>query len=155
LGRWLRSQNLILQVNDYEFMHAGISPQFAIYDYAYSDINAMIQNYLYTDYNIEKGSPEENILGPFGPLWYRGYINLEDMYPEITQEFVDNYLNSKGFKRMILGHNEQTNITSLYNGKIIDVDVRIDESGGSAQGLLISGDELFICRSDGSKEPLE
>jgi hypothetical protein len=155
LGRWLRSQNVIARINDYLFLHAGISPQFAIYDYAYSDVNSIIQQYLYTDYAIVRGSPEDHILGSFGPQWYRGYMSQDDKHPEITQEFVDSYLESKGLKRMILGHNEQPTIISSYQGKVISVDVRIDESGESAQGLLISGDEIYICGSDGTKERIE
>jgi len=39
LGRWLRSQNIIVRINDDLFMHAGVSPEFAAYDYSYADIN--------------------------------------------------------------------------------------------------------------------
>jgi hypothetical protein len=40
-------------------------------------------------------------------------------------------------------------------GKIINAYVAIDESGKSAQGLLISGDIIFRCFSDGRKERIE
>jgi len=166
LGRWLRSQNIIVRINDYLFMHAGISPQFAVYDFAYSDINSTVQKYLNSDYRLERGSPESIILGPVGPQWYRGYYNNinnnsyndndnnidNNSIPEVTQEFVDNYLASKGLKRMVLGHNEQLAINTSFGGKIINADVAIDESGESAQGLLISGDNIFRCFSDGKKE---
>jgi len=175
LGRWLRSQNLIVQINDYLFVHAGISPQFAAYDYAYSDINSRIQNYLNSGQRDEDGSPEDIILGPIGPLWYRGYYNNNNNnnnnnnsnnnsnsnsnnnnnLPDVTQDFVENYLNSKGLKRMILGHNDQLSINTSYEGKIVNADVDIDESGKSAQGLLISGDKIFRCFSDGTKERIE
>lgn len=155
LGRWLRSQNVIMQINDYLFMHAGISPQFAAYDYAWSDINFRVQQYLNSDYSIRKESPEDIILGPAGPLWYRGYMNRNDSLPEVTQQFVDNYLTSKGLKRMILGHDEQLTINTYYEGKVTLADVAIDASGKSAQGLLISGDKFFRCFSDGTKERIE
>ena len=70
----------------------------------------------------------------------------------MTQDFVDLYLESKGLKRMIVGHNEQKEITPAYEGKVITTDVEIDESGNSAEGLLISGDEISICHADGSRE---
>jgi hypothetical protein len=155
LGSWLRSQNIIVRINDNLFMHAGISPQFAAYDYAYSDINFRVQNYLNSGQRDEDGSPEDIILGPIGPMWYRGYMNLNNSLPEVTQQFVDDYLNSKGLKRMILGHNDQLAINASYEGKIISADVEIDESGKSAQGLLISGDKIFRCFSDGTKERIE
>jgi hypothetical protein len=155
LGRWLRSQNIIVRINDDVFTHAGISPEFAVYDFAYADINSTVRKYLNSDYRIERGSPESIILGPVGPQWYRGYYNDNNGLAEVTQTFVDDYLNSKGLKRMILGHNEQLEINSSYEGKIISADVAIDESGKSAQGLLISGDEIFRCFSDGTRERIE
>jgi len=154
LGRWLRSQNIMVRINDYLFVHAGISPQFAVYNYACSEINSRIRAYLNTDYSLEEGSPEDVILGPIGPQWYRGYRNLDNSFPELTQQFVDMYLDSKGLKRMVLGHNEQASISSSYEGKVISADVAIDESGKSAQGMLISGDKIFICFSDGTSELL-
>lgn len=155
LGSWLRSQNVILRLNDYLFLHAGISPQFATFDYRYEDINRIVREFLHSDYRPVKGSPADHILGPFGPQWYRGYINLSEKFPEMTQEFVDVYLDSKGLKRMIVGHNELTSIRSDFGGKVISVDVAIDESGRSAQGLLISGDNIFRCYADGTKEEME
>lgn len=155
LGNWLRSQNIIIRINDYLFMHAGISPEFAAFDYAYSDINTRVRNYLHSNQSHEKGSPEDIILGADGPLWYRGYMNPEKSMPAVTQQFVDDYLNSKDLKRMILGHNEQLSIKPLYEGKIIAADVALDESGRSAQGLLISGNGLFRCDSEGKRERIQ
>jgi hypothetical protein len=155
LGRWLRNQNIILRINDYLFLHAGISPEFAAYDYSFADINSRVQKYLSSGRIAEDGSPEDIILGPIGPLWYRGYMNAGKSPTEMTQEFVDDYLNSKGLKRMILGHNEQWTINASYAGKIISADVALDDSGRSGQGLFISGDEIFRCFSDGTKERFE
>jgi hypothetical protein len=183
LGRWLRSRNVIVRINDYLFLHAGISPEFAAYDLDYSEVNSRVRQYLNSDDDIEEGSPEDIILGRFGPQWYRGYFNVNvnvndsdnyngngnesyndndndkisghNNYPGVTQEFVDGYLLSKGLKRMILGHNEQAAITLSFDGKVISCDVAIDKSGTSAQGLLISGGDLFRCYSDGRRERIE
>jgi hypothetical protein len=155
LGRWLRSKNVIVRINDCLFTHAGISPQFAAYNYADSEVNSRVQKYLGSDYRIQKGSPEDMILGPVGPQWYRGYMNRSNSATEITQQFVDDYLGSKGLNRMVLGHNEQSTINASYNGKIISADVEIDESGRAGQGLLMDGDIIYRCFSDGTKERIE
>jgi hypothetical protein len=155
LGRWLRCQNIILRINDYLCMHAGISPEFAAYGYAYPDINLRVRNYLNSDDALEEGSPEDIILGASGPLWYRGYMDPESGPTEVTLEFIDNYFNLQGLKRMVFGHNEQRTIKKFYGGKIISADVALDESGNTAQGLLISGDEIYRCFSDGITERLE
>ncbi|MBU1012342.1 MAG: ankyrin repeat domain-containing protein [Bacteroidetes bacterium] len=154
LGRWLRNQNVILQINDNLFMHAGISPQFEIKKYSFTEINLALQNYLNSGKEIVDGSLEHDILSAYGPLWYRGYGYSENTAPRVPQQFVDVFLGSKGLNRMILGHNELPGISISYEGKVVSIDVRIDESGKSAQGLLISGKELYRCYSDGRKELL-
>jgi hypothetical protein len=159
MGRWLRCQNLIVQINDYLFLHAGISPEFAAYDYSFSEINSRVQNYLNSGRRDEDGSPEDIILGPDGPLWYRGYYNNKNDSNNSSQvemqQFIDGYLSSKGLKRMILGHNEQLNINTSFGGKVISADVAIDENGKTSQGLLISGDKLYRCLADGTKQEVE
>ncbi|MCB9014368.1 MAG: ankyrin repeat domain-containing protein [Lentimicrobiaceae bacterium] len=155
LGKWLRKQNVVARINDYLFLHAGISPRFKALGIAVSEVNTIVQNYLNSDYLIKSGSPEEAVLGSFGPQWYRGYMNPEGADNELTQGFVDNYLSTNGLKRMVLGHNEQVMINTSFDGKIISADVEIREDGKTAQGLLISGDNLFRCLSDGTRVPVE
>jgi hypothetical protein len=173
LGSWLRSKNVILQVNDNLFLHAGISPEFAVYNYPYAEINSRVRRYLSSDDRLGPGSPEDIILGPIGPLWYRGYytgntsdndsdsdnyssnVSNKTNFPVVKQEFVDTYLASKGLKRMITGHNEHSAISSAYQGKVISIDVAIDKSGKSAQGLLISGEKLYRCLADGTRQELK
>lgn len=162
LGKWLRSRNLILQINGYLFLHAGISPEFADFGFTFSDVNTLVQQYLQSDYGTEQNAVVKVILGSVGPLWYRGYFNTNtnmeydnedfDKIPVVAQKFVDDYLNSRGLKRMVIGHNEQISIGTSYNGRIISADVAIDESGQTSQGLLITGDKLFRCYFDGRKE---
>ena len=155
LGEWLRNQNAILQINHYLFMHAGISPQFAAEKHTFPQINLALQNYLNSDVEPEKGNFQEQVLGAYGPLWYRGYMKIKDREPQVPQAFVDEYLGSRKLTHMILGHNEQSIISASYDGKVVSVDVRIDESGDSAQGLLISENKLYRCLSNGKKELLK
>jgi hypothetical protein len=170
-GKWLRSKNIIVRMNDCLFMHAGISPEFAAFNYSYLDINNMVREYLNSEVKMDDSASANIILGAIGPLWYRGYFNTNanandnandiyvgnasSVFPKVPQDFVDNYLASKGLKRMVLGHNEQTAINSTYEGKVISADVAIDETGKSAQGLLISGEKLYRCLADGTKQVIE
>ena len=117
-------------------------------------MNFMMQNYLYANEEPQKGSPQSIILGSTGPLWFRGYMDYGERKPQVAQEFINQYMNSKGLKKMVLGHNEQKEINMSFEGKIISVDVAINKSGSSAQGLLIDGENLFRCKVDGSKEKI-
>lgn len=155
LGRWLRSRNSVLTINGYLFTHAGISPQFAIHAFSRQEINDRIRGYLNSDYRIFKNSPEDVILGPIGPFWYRGYGNYDKKYIEVTQDFIDLFLESNGLNRMIIGHNVQPEIMTAYEGKVISADVELEGSGHSAQGLRISGDMVYRCFFYGTRERLE
>lgn len=155
LGQWLRSQNAIVRINDHLFSHAGISPQFVIFNISPIEVNDRIRKYLHMDFKISEGTPESMILGAFGPLWYRGYMHAGEKAPEVNQAFVNAYLDANGLKRMITAHNEQATISSSFQGRVVFTDVHIDESGKTAQGLLISNDQLFRCLADGRREPME
>lgn len=150
LGKWLRNQNVIIQINDNLFMHAGISPQFAENKYSFPAVNLGIQNYLNAESEASTHNIVEETLGSYGPFWYRGYMSANTN--KVPQDFVDDYLKSKGLKRMILGHNEQRKISTSYNGKIISVDIHISDDGTTAQGLLIKNNKLYRCYSNGKQE---
>ena len=154
LGSWLRSQNVVIRINDNLLLHAGISPEFAALNIPLKEINERIREYLNSDYAIVPGSLEDSILGAYGPQWYRGYGYHGSTTPEVTQGFVDLYLASQGLKRMIIGHNEQRVIQVSFNGKVISADVALDDVGTTAQALLIEGDKLYRCNADGTQEPL-
>ncbi len=155
LGEWLRNQNAILQINQYLFMHAGISPQYAAQKHSFPETNLALQNYLNADAEAKEGNFQEQVLGSYGPLWYRGYMQTKGRKPQVSQKFVDDYLGTRKLSHMILGHNEQQIISTSFNGKVVSVDVHINESGDSAQGLLISENKLYRCLSNGKKELLK
>ena len=136
-------------------MHAGISPAFSAYNYDFAEVNFILRNFLYSDFTILPNSPEENILGGNGPLWFRGYMNYGERAPQVEQRFIDNYLDSVQVEIMFLGHNEQKEISSSYEGKVISLDVFINESGETAQGLLIKNQKLIRCHADGSQEEIK
>ena len=154
LGEWLRSQNVIMQINDYLLLHAGISPEFAALGLSYRETNERVRKFLNSEYTIVPGSVEDSILGAYGPQWYRGYGYFKNTAPEVSQQFVDDYLASNGLKKMIIGHNEQKVIQTSFNGKVISADVALDDTGMTAQGLLISGEKFFRCNADGTREPI-
>lgn len=155
LGKWLRSQNLILKINDNLFLHAGISPEFYAKNIPDSTVNNAMRETLDLMEQIEKGSVTNITLSAYGPLWYRGYKKRDTLPPEIPKDFVFSYLKERKLSRMIIGHNEQKLISRDFDGKVFSIDVFIDESGKSAQGLLIKGDKVYRCYSDGHKELLE
>lgn len=116
LGRWLRSKNIIERVGDYGFMHGGLSPQVSALNLTYEQIN---------DYGrIEmNGTPCPNndceiVNGTNGVYWYRGMVD-----EDLTQQQVDDILDGFEVKRVIVGHTKDNTIRSLYEGRVLAIDM--------------------------------
>tara|TARA_B100000795_G_scaffold123450_1_gene92010 strand:- start:49364 stop:52132 length:2769 start_codon:yes stop_codon:yes gene_type:complete len=116
LGRWLRSKNIIERVGDYAFMHGGITPEVAALELTYEEIN---------DYGRLRmnGIPCPNsdcieVNSGEGIYWYRGMVE-----EALTQVQVDDIIDGFSVASLILGHTKDTNIRSLYEGRVIAIDM--------------------------------
>jgi hypothetical protein len=116
LGRWLRTKNIMERVGDYAFIHGGLSPQLANLNLTYDQIN----DYGRLEMN---GTPcPDNactiVNGNDGVYWYRGMAD-----EELTQVEVDEILDGFGVKRVIFGHTKDNTIRSLYEGRVLAIDM--------------------------------
>jgi hypothetical protein len=116
LGRWLRSKNIIEEIGGHAFMHGGISPAVAALNLSYDQINEygrLEMNGLLCPNNacsiVNSGD---------GVYWYRGMVE-----EELTQQQVDDILDGFGIGRVILGHTKDNTIRSLYEGRVIAIDM--------------------------------
>jgi len=115
LGRWLRSKNLIEKIGDYAFLHGGISPQVAALDLTYDQIN----DYGRIELNGTSCNGDCQIVnGSDGIYWYRGMV-----YQTLTQPQVDEFLDSLGVQRVIIGHTKDNTIETFYNDKVMAIDM--------------------------------
>ena len=115
LGRWLRSKNIIEKLGDYGILHGGISPQVAALNLTYDQMN---------DYGRMKingtcsNSACLTVNGSNGLYWYREMVKQT-----LTQAQVDEILDSLDVKRVIVGHTKDNTIRSLYNGRVLAIDM--------------------------------
>ena len=116
LGRWLRSKNIIEEIGGHAFMHGGISPEVAALDLTYDEMNdygRIVMNGLLC---LTISCSVVN--GTDGLYWYRGMVE-----EELTQEQVDGILDGFGIGRVILGHTKHGTIQSLYEDRVIAIDM--------------------------------
>ncbi|NRA11260.1 MAG: metallophosphoesterase, partial [Crocinitomicaceae bacterium] len=115
LGRWLRSKNIIERIGDYAFTHGGISPEVSALNLTYDQIN----NFGRMEMN---GTCTSNdcieVNGSEGLYWYRGMVEQD-----LTQQEVDNFVTDFGVGRVIIGHTKDNTILSLYDGRVIAIDM--------------------------------
>ena len=124
LGRWIRTKNAFIQINDKLFVHGGISPKLLKSELTIqeiNDINRSAMNVAYLQYN----QTQSLIALGNGPLWYRGLAD-EKLTAAQVVEILDHY-NSK---RIIIGHTivQMNAIESLYNGSVIPIDLHLKKT---------------------------
>ena len=153
LGQWLRNKNTATKINNTLFVHAGISPSMMDKNYKLDSLNNAIRKTI----NLRSSelfmttNDSKFLLGSKGPLWYRGYhYEMENRYPKITLGQVDNILEFYEVDRIIVGHTENDSLLSLFDNKIISIDVPVYELNGF-QGLMIENDKLFKVSPAGEK----
>lgn len=147
LGQWLRSKNIIEKIGNLLFLHGGIAPEITQRQMSVEAINNACRPY----YDKPRKSIPDSLqlfFGAKGPFWYRGYF----MEPNATEAGVDSTLQLYGVNKIFVGHTIVDNIQSLYNGKVIAVDV--DEHDNNHQALLINQDKYYRIDDKGVKTQL-
>jgi hypothetical protein len=157
LGQWLRSLPAVLKVNDLLCLHAGISRALVDSRMSLAEINAGVRAALDPASNERRPARDELLMGSFGPLWYRGYFAEQTNFPTATADDVDQTLKAFGVRRILVGHTIVPTITSLYDGKVIAVQVypkREDSGRVNFESLYIKGGEFSRAKLDGTRGPL-
>lgn len=151
LGGWLRKRPAFVKIDDYLFVHAGVSPDFVRRELTENKTNKMFYNYILGSKRPSRklNSTIDFLNGEGGPLWYRGYF----VEGEIDGSGLDGILNYFNVKRMIVGHTSLRRVTAMHRGRIIAVDSNIKE-GEDGEILLIEGGQYFRGTQSGEKIPL-
>jgi hypothetical protein len=145
LGRWLRTKNVVEKIGDLVFAHGGISLQLAEKKLSLVQINQSVRNYL-DSINPARPKAEDPIMGREGVYWYRGLA-----IQQVDQTKVDEIVQYLNAKRLIIGHTVQPDIRSLYNGKVIAIDLPHQENSdkGFMHALLVQKDSLYAIGTNG------
>ena len=154
LGRWLRTKNTAIKINDILFVHAGISPTIARNKLSIDSINNIVRNYINNPREMGKIPVSNLVLGSEGPLWYRGYIMNLYNYKKILEKEVDKILDFYQASHIIFGHTDLPQIQPLFNSKLIDVAIPSNYRSIRGQVLLIENKQFYRLYLSGKKEKL-
>lgn len=122
LGRWLRKKNIIEKVGEYTFVHGGVSSEVANLGLSYEEMNDFGRNRL----NQESCRGDCRIVtgrSNVGIYWYRGIGKQL-----ISQEEVNDIITKIKSDKLIIGHTKHSEITPLYQNKVIAVDINHDSN---------------------------
>lgn len=140
IGKWLRSNPVILQLNDVLFVHAGISPEFVQKGFTAEQANSIFLNDLFGKTKAE--TVQDSVLtflrGSNGPIWYRGYFRDQDL----DRNQVDQILDHMKVNHIVVGHTSQQSIVSLFRNRIFGVDASI-KNGKYGEVLIYDKGDFF------------
>ncbi len=152
IGHWLRSKNTVARFDNLLFSHAGISNQVMNKELSIDSMNIVIRDFLNLYSEPGFGENEQLLLLADGPMWFRGYARELANGKAVSQAHVDSVLNYYNADYQIIGHSPVKEITVMYNGRVIDIDVPFGRDGVSNQALLIKDDKIYRVFSDREKE---
>ena len=158
LGNFLRSFKVAVTINDILFVHAGLSIFMVEQNVSIRELNQFfnqIFNQTSKDFIPERAfTVYSDAVSDKGPFWYRGYITESNLVPKARQDEVERVLNFFNAKVMVIGHTEVLSIETLYNGKVIPINVPFHRVGIVKQGLLYQKEKIYKCNSDGTVQLL-
>ena len=151
LGRWLRSRPALLKLGDTLFVHGGISPELVRSGLNLEQINTT----LHGAFGLKKGTATGHaalLLGPMGPLWYRGLLESEKA-PSSSEADISQALEHFQVKAIVVGHTTLDRITVFHGGKVFAIDAGINK-GRSGEIWFWEKGCTWRGTSKGSRERL-
>jgi len=146
LGRWIRTKNVAVKINNILFVHGGIPPEFVDIGNTIENMNQLMHTYL--SENPDSVIYVNNLT--IQPTWYRGYFGITDLSKELKK--IRNYYQ---VKHIVVGHTPVSEIKPIQDGSVIAVGVHFGEPGVIAEGLLINNKNFYCVDENGKKRALE
>ncbi|MEN8121993.1 MAG: ankyrin repeat domain-containing protein [Bacteroidota bacterium] len=161
LGKWIRTKNTIITINDILFVHGGISQELIKNGLTIEKINSIVKEVLKRKDGEPKSKTEELILGANGPLWYRGFLKFSDAYYKSTggkfsfnEGKLDKILQFYNVKTIVFANTNVKAIKPLYNFKLYGIDIPFSQPGVELQGLMWEKGHFYRALIDGTKQIL-
>ncbi len=143
-GKWLRSKNAIVKVNDSMYVHGGISAKFLSRNIRQinEEVAAELQDF-------SKLIPGSVAMAGDGPLWYRGLAQGRET--ELA-DHVSKLLQTYGVKRIVIAHTPTPGVVlPRFGGKVVMIDVGLSEVYGSRRACLLIEDNKLYAIHRGEK----
>jgi hypothetical protein len=144
-GKWLRTHNCVIKINDNLFMHGGLAKEWM--HLSLDKMNQDVREYLLN------GGGDGNLVRSGGPLWYRGWA--ETPGKELAA-LCDPVFEKFGVRHAIVGHTPQRGIVAFGGGRVICIDTGMSAAyGGPAACVIIEKDRYYSAHHGHKPVPLD
>lgn len=139
LGSWLRTKPVSITINGIAFLHAGFSQELLETGVTIDKVNNTFRNQLIgvPPGQIMQDSTLIALYAEKGPLWYRGYLDMENF----TKDDANDVLKTLDVKHIVVGHSSMQSIVSLFDNRIFMIDSSI--KFGKTGEILLWEDSKF------------
>lgn len=155
LGRWIASWNTIGIIGEDLFVHGGLGKDFYDWNLPIEEVNRQMSRAIFMKNADRKAlSDTLNFLyGSYGPIWYRGLVQKEEKRRPIAADSLDMILGRYGVRHIIVGHTIFRDVSTFYDGKVIDVNVdnRVNMRKHRGRALLIEKGRYYVVGDKGKK----
>lgn len=153
LGKWLGTRNTMQTIGNDLYVHAGLGKDFYDHNLDIPTVNEEMSRALFMS------KPERKALSPLtaflygndGPIWYRGLVRSEEKYHPISSDSLQMIMDRYGAQHIIVGHTIFDDISTFYDGKVIDVNVDNKKNREEKKGraVLIENGIYYVVGDEG------
>ncbi|MCF8235527.1 MAG: ankyrin repeat domain-containing protein [Bacteroidales bacterium] len=154
LGKWLRTKNTMVKLNDNLFVHGGISWEFYENKWNIGRVNKYGRQLSMKLPGQKLSSRDQEMISDLGPYWYRGYVVLDwqkDEHHRINQEQLEQILDFYNVDRIFIGHTLAKDIQMIFDRQVVAVSSPFQELDIKAHGILIEDNKFYKLEQDRKK----
>jgi len=148
LGRWLATKNVVEKIGPLLVVHGGISSAVSDLQLSIQNMNELCRQRYFINLPPRHPALYQLTYASTSPFWYRGYAD-----GTATRQQVNDTLRRFDVQHIIIGHTIEEQLTTYFNGKVINVDTPHAE--GISEGLLVEEGRLFKVNKTGRREALQ
>ena len=153
LGRWLATWNTIGIIEDNLYVHGGLGKDFYDWDLPIPGVNRKMSEALFMRNKDRKAKNDTlNFLyGSYGPIWYRGLVQKEAKRRPVAVDTLDLLRGRYGVRHIIVGHTIFRDVSTFYDGRVIDVNVdnAVNRKKRRGRALLIEDGRYYVVGDKG------
>lgn len=158
LGKWLGTRNTMQTIGNDLYVHAGLGKDFYDHNLDIPTVNEEMSRALFMSKAERKAlSPLTAFLyGNDGPIWYRGLVRSEEKYHPVSSDSLQMIMDRYGAQHIIVGHTIFDEISTFYDGKVIDVNVDNKKNREEKKGraMLIENGIYYVVGDEGIQRQL-
>jgi hypothetical protein len=164
LGRWLRTKQIMIKINNNLFTHGGISQKMTETQLSLDEINRYFNIWANSDhlmnYELSTRDHIRLIKSNIGPLEYRGYFDRNifnrGQSSVLTTQSVSKNLKHFNADHIIVGHTIVKEVKGLFDNKVIAINMEYPKGDilskeSDCQMLLILGANYYSAGLNGEK----